>query len=234
MGHLRPITRHQQMPEIVLPDQRDAERNLLGAVIAADCKTEDRRDVIAEIDGYALVGDFSDPTHRAVWKHMCERHRRGLSNNLVEFADAIRAEPSWGGRKVLSDELAEWTENGFSALAQHYAAQIRDAAERGRKIEGAYALLDALQNNRKPLIDWYAEAVRPIIDIKATVSVSRTLSAEVMEFMTGVDHLAETGRAMSPGLETGLTTSTDTSAGCETVTSSSSPADPARASRRWA
>jgi replicative DNA helicase len=195
-----------------LPSDPDAERGLIGAVVEAETRggAGPDDDVIAQVGGAGIVDDFHQPELRALWQLMCERHKAGLRNDVVSLFDAMR-ERGLKLYNIRQEQLVGWVADfaevmgSFPSLALHYANQLREAATRRRAMTHAWELIQRLGgDDRRPLVEWYAEAVGPLAEASVPIRPSVPLSEYVSEVIDHAERLIERRVIQRPGAPSGL------------------------------
>lgn len=199
---------------ITLPTCPETERSLIAAVIDGDGR-EDRVDVISLAGGSGLTNCFEYEKHRKVWQFLCERHAAGKRNGLLEVIEGCREAGLEFADRLLDNEITDWfTAFGdtYAAastspvpLAAGYAREIRDTAERRKKILLCHETLHRIAEDRSPLSSWLTTVAEDLGKtntdaIEATTHVSKFID----EPMALITELATTGKRRTTGIRTGL------------------------------
>jgi replicative DNA helicase len=195
-----------------VPQSVEAERGIIGAAVEQQVRGRgEAPTVMAQVGGAALVDDFFHADLRQIWSLLVERDAAHLPCDSVSVFEALR-QRGITLSNVRQSDLLSWAVDfqeiyaGFPSLADYYAQQIRDAAARRRAIVHAQELIRRLEGeDKRPLSDWYAEAVRPLSDVSVPTATTDGLGPHVERVMRRVGSLLETGRLQRPGLPTGIT-----------------------------
>lgn len=194
----------------------DAEQGIIAAAVLADIERSagrDALDVIGAVDGDELVKHFASERQRVIWALMCDRRRQGLANGLEDLAAAAKVAGIQGASGSVGSDLAAWVtaldeleRRGMPAEASRYAARIREASTRRRKLTELQDLTRRLAEDPRPLSDWFAETTTATL---AELDAYRTsaevdVREELIQLYEHLGKLAESGRYQIPGVRTGI------------------------------
>lgn len=202
--------------EIRMPSCRDAERGIIAAVIEAETQRqqgEQAQDLIASAGGAALTPDFESSALAAIWRLLCERHGASLPNDVLSFIDACRLDKvSLGDAKLLGSDLMAWLDAYVQArdaslpsLALCYVREIRETAERRRKISQTAELLRRLQDDMAPLPRWLPDVAAAVGETVLAIGDNcQTMREHVLDAMPRIESLVDRGSVVCDGVPTGI------------------------------
>ena len=182
----------------------EAERSLVAAVVEAEGRRlagDKGPDVLNECGGLALAPMFSSVVNRELWKLICERRRHGDPNDFQSLS--VAADRAVAGFSAA--DLATWLDAPATiALFEYNLRLVRDAAFRRAKIVAATELVQSLYDDLRPVSEWYAAAAGQVSQIDDQTAHRLSTPQIVLETMRQIDKLGEHGRAIVPGVPSGI------------------------------
>lgn len=210
------MTARIQTDSITLPSCPEAERALIAAVIDAQRDDGTREiDVIALAGGSGITDCFESERHRKVWSLLCERHAAGKPNGLLDVVDACREAGIEFADRLVEAELLDWLTSFGSQFASAsvsplgYAAanakEVRETAERRRKMILLFEALQRANADRAPLGTWLPGIAEELGKVGADTSEAATPIAKfVPATMDAVAEICSGGRRRNIGVPTGI------------------------------
>ncbi|EFC84070.1 DnaB-like helicase N-terminal domain-containing protein [Parafrankia sp. EUN1f] len=192
-------------PELRVPmkaPQVDPERVVLGLMLADISTVKDMKDRLT-------AEDFSLPAHGITFKTICDLEGKGLpvdrASVLVELGKRAKADYATPGHGVTFADLDSWQEAAPSqGMAGHFAAEVRQAADR-RKVREALTSARAALDGGKDLAEVAREAVTTLgtlveQDKQTPVALTPAEEEAFWSARTSLTHVraAARGRMASP------------------------------------
>ena len=180
-----------------LPYNREAEANVLGAIIRNPSGCD-------EVGGVVRVSDFDSNANRRLFKCLVDMHNEGRGIDLTLLTERLYQNGEMeeiGGEAYLAELM---TSVPVAAHAVHYAKIVRDKAVLRSLIEtSSQILVNAYESDKQPreLIAEAEESIFRISDDRSGQN-ARWMNDIVHDVMKEIDN--ETGGGME-GIQTGFT-----------------------------
>ncbi|MFL5245440.1 MAG: replicative DNA helicase [Gemmataceae bacterium] len=201
----------RETPDRLPPQNRDAERSVLGSMLRDNAVIGDVVQIISRSE------TFYTDAHQKIFDGITKLYDRGKPVDLVLLADHLKEQKhleDTGGYPYLA-EL--WDAAPTAANAEYYARIVRDKAVVRNLIHAGNEVLRDAYDQSMPADELLESAERKILDIAqmGLTGQTFTLEAALNEAYARIDARHEGGHESISGLETGFTDLDNITAGLQ-------------------